>query len=149
MTSSLIIRKASPADFPALTGIWSRSVKATHDFLPEADFLTIQRALAELYFPAVELWLAEMAGEPVGFMGMADGKVEMLFVEPEVFGKGAGKMLFDHALARGATLVDVNEQNPRAVAFYLRQGFEVMARSPVDATGKPFPILHLRKKEGV
>jgi putative acetyltransferase len=38
----------------------------------------------------------------------------------------------------------VNEQNPEAVAFYRSPGFEVVGRSPLDPSGKPFPILHMR-----
>ena len=48
------------------------------------------------------------------------------------------------ALAQGARSVDVNEQNPQALGFYLRLGFVRHGRSPVDGSGKPFPILHLR-----
>jgi putative acetyltransferase len=48
-------------------------------------------------------------------------------------------------VALGATTVDVNEQNVGAVAFYRRIGFEVEGRSEVDSTGKPFPLLHMRK----
>jgi putative acetyltransferase len=39
--------------------------------------------------------------------------------------------------------VDVNEQNPAAVGFYQHFGFKVVGRSPLDGTGKPFPILHM------
>jgi len=42
--------------------------------------------------------------------------------------------------------VDVNEQNQQAVGFYRRLGFEVEGRSEVDSMGKPFPLLHLRKR---
>ena len=49
------------------------------------------------------------------------------------------------AVARqGADSVDVNEQNPQAVGFYLRMGFAVVGRSETDDADRPFPILHLR-----
>jgi putative acetyltransferase len=41
--------------------------------------------------------------------------------------------------------VDVNEQNPEARGFYERLGFTVVARSELDGTGRPFPLLHLRR----
>ena len=44
---------------------------------------------------------------------------------------------------RSIRKVDVNEQNPDALAFYQRLGFEVKRRSPLDSIGLPFPILHL------
>lgn len=41
--------------------------------------------------------------------------------------------------------LDVNEQNEQAVGFYLHMGFEVAGRSELDGTGKPYPLLHLRR----
>jgi putative acetyltransferase len=43
----------------------------------------------------------------------------------------------------GASTVDVNEQNPQAVGFYLHEGFQQVGRSPLDGLGKPYPLLHL------
>jgi putative acetyltransferase len=53
--------------------------------------------------------------------------------------------LLHHAIAAfGATELDVNEQNEQAVGFYRRMGFEVVGRSALDGTGKPYPLLHMR-----
>ena len=45
----------------------------------------------------------------------------------------------------GVDELDVNEQNPGAVEFYRRRGFEQVGRSPVDSDGRPFPLLHFRR----
>jgi putative acetyltransferase len=45
-------------------------------------------------------------------------------------------------------LVDVNEQNPEARCFYEALGFVVERRSPLDAHGLPFPLLHMRRSVG-
>jgi len=39
--------------------------------------------------------------------------------------------------------VDVNEQNPEAVGFYLHIGFVQTGRSPLYGEGHPLPLLHL------
>ena len=88
------------------------------------------------------------APRPVGFMGCNWPRIEMLFVEPEYFGLGIGRMLLGHArqraMAESATLtLDVNEQNPAALAFYEHMGFVVTGRSPVDGQGRPYPLLHM------
>ena len=85
---------------------------------------------------------------PAGFMGFNWPQIEMLFVEPEFFGHGIGKTLLaltqKRAIAEDATLtLDVNEQNPAALAFYERMGFAVTGRSPVDGQGRPYPLLHM------
>ena len=72
-------------------------------------------------------------------------KIEMLFLHPSCMGKGIGRKLVALALKEHrACFVDVNEQNPQAVGFYLHLGFWVAGRSSLDASGKPFPILHLQ-----
>ena len=69
----------------------------------------------------------------------------MCFVRPEYRGRGGGRKLVEWAVAcQGADSVDVNEQNPQAMGFYLRMGFAVAGRSETDDAGRPFPILHLR-----
>lgn len=45
--------------------------------------------------------------------------------------------------SRQALSVDVNEQNPQAVGFYLHYGFVQTGRSPLDGEGRPFPLLHM------
>jgi len=136
---------ASSDDIPRLFDIWEASVQATHDFLDPDDFL--------LLVPIVERTLREFtplhcvrdaAGQACAFMGVSEGTIEMLFVDPQHRGQGAGRALVEFAIATlGATRVDVNEQNGQALGFYERMGFAVQGRSGQDSFGKPYPILHL------
>lgn len=145
------IRRSAAADSEALTGIWRAAVKATHDFLSESDFREIETLVAEHYIPNASLWVAvDAAGRPLGFMGMTGSHVDSLFIAPERRGAGLGTALMDHARkTAGLPLtVDVNEQNPQAVGFYERLGFEQFDRSPLDDAGRPYPILHMRKAVG-
>lgn len=132
------------AEHPSLVRVWRSAVDATHDFLAERDRAEIERRLAPDYFPHVRLAVAERRGEPVGFAGTADGKLEMLFVDAACRGQGIGGALLEHAIAEhGVSAVDVNEQNEQAVGFYARAGFRVTGRSPLDAEGRPYPMLHM------
>lgn len=68
----------------------------------------------------------------------------MLFISPDVSGKGIETLLATHAIKeQGATKVDVNEQNEQAAGFYERIGFSVTGGSPIDEQGKVYPLLHM------
>lgn len=89
-------------------------------------------------------------GQVVGFIGVVESKVEMLFIHPLWRGKGIGYKLLKYAVKTlDATKVDVNEQNEQVVGFYLRMGFAVEGRSDLDSMGKPFPLLHMRLAKSV
>jgi putative acetyltransferase len=125
--------------------LWEASVRATHDFVTEADLDMFRPLVAASFGQIAQLaGLRDDDGRLVGFVGVENGKVEMLFLDPEVRGQGGGKLLLDHAVhVFGATTLDVNEQNPHAVGFYLHHGFRITGRSALDSTGRPYPLLHL------
>ncbi|WP_311568138.1 acetyltransferase [Photobacterium arenosum] len=133
------------ADHLSLIDIWEASVRATHDFLLEEDLQELKPLILDQYFDAVDLRCARNGkGEILGFCGVHDGNIEMLFISPDVRGKGIGALLVAHAIkVQGASKVDVNEQNKQALGFYLHMGFSITGRSSVDGQGKPYPLLHL------
>lgn len=145
------IETATAADLPHLLEVWESAVRATHHFLEEADIQLFRPLVRDGYLPSAERLAVVRTsdGRPCGFVGAEAGKVEMLFVDPAHHGSGTGKALLRHAIEQwGADRVDVNEQNPGAVGFYLHMGFEVASRSELDGLGKPFPLLHLRLPAG-
>lgn len=141
---TIMIREIKETDYPRLIEIWESAVLNTHDFLKEDDFLYFKKQLP-VYFQYVTLLGFEQAGGLVGFMGIADGNLEMLFVDNDCRGAGIGKQLIAYAVANlQVTKVDVNEQNIQAVGFYEYMGFNIVGRSELDGEGKDYPILHMR-----
>jgi putative acetyltransferase len=145
-TSELVLRPCrGTAEWPELVAIWRSAVEGTHEFLTADDIDDIEKRLADEYLGSVEITVATFAGAPVGFSGLADGKLQMLFIGQQHRFRGVGSALLGHAIAKVPDLsLDVNEQNPQAVGFYLHHGFVMVGRSATDADGRPFPILHLR-----
>jgi putative acetyltransferase len=142
----MTIRPRVAADDPVLGALWERSVRATHDFLPEDDIQRLLPLVRDTYLPmpALEVWVYEDNAGIAGFIGTGGHNVEMLFIDPDRRGQGIGRQLLEHVRTRHDTLtVDVNEQNPQAVGFYRHYGFIQVARSPLDGEGKPFPLLHM------
>lgn len=150
MKPGLTIRKALPSDLDAIVDVWLRSVRATHDFLPQEHIDHLLPLVREKSIPNLEVWvLCDADSTIAGFMGLSGVSVEALFIAPEWFGKSGGTLLLDHARAlKGPLAVDVNEQNAAAVVFYLTRGFRVVGRSPLDGQGNPYPLLHMREGGG-
>ncbi|XFB06516.1 GNAT family N-acetyltransferase [Azotobacter salinestris] len=140
------ICEVTESQFERLADVWEASVKVTHDFLTEQDVLSLRSKVLNDYLAAVTLRAyKDEQGSLQGFVGVSNGKVEMLFISPEYRGMGIGKLLLNYAINHlGATELDVNEQNPLAIAFYKHMGFKVIGRSLVDSLGNPFPLLHMR-----
>ena len=140
------IESPAPAELEALTDLWERSVRATHDFLAPKDIAFFRRMVREEALPGVEE-LHVIRGEKNGFAafaGVEAGKLEMLFVAPTARGKGLGRELVEHVTTHcGVRRVDVNEQNTQAAGFYARMGFRIVSRDALDPSGRPYPILHL------
>lgn len=133
-------------EHPLLLSIWESSVRATHDFLDEADILFFKSVIQEhKAFEQVHLVVArDEDNQLLGFMGTAEDKIEMLFLDPACRNQGIGRQLLQYAIEElGIRKVDVNEQNASATAFYEKAGFKTVSRSEKDGTGKPFPILHM------
>lgn len=139
-----MIRIIKVADYPRLIEIWESAVSNTHNFLKRNDFL-YYRKLLPTYFQHVTLFGFEKEGSLIGFMGVAEGNLEMLFIDNKYRGIGVGKKLITYAINNlHVTKVDVNEQNHQAVGFYKHIGFYVYKRSDIDGEGKEYPILHMQ-----
>jgi putative acetyltransferase len=125
--------------------VWEASVRATHHFLAAADIEFYKAIVENINFNALEMYCyLTDAGTVAGFTGIADEKIEMLFVHPDYMGKGIGKQLLQWALTQsGARFVDVNEDNTKALSFYLKAGFKTTGRTETDDSGKPYPILKM------
>ena len=142
------IEIATKADYLEIIEVWEASVKATHHFLNEEDIAYFKPLILDNYLDAVELRCAkDKYNKIIGFLGVAEENLEMLFLHPNTIGKGLGKKMLQYALMElDVKKVDVNEDNSSAADFYKSQGFKVVSRSETDPLGKPFPILHMEYK---
>ena len=139
--------KRNPALLGKLLQVWDASVRASHHFLTEADIVRLTPQAEGALRHIETLWVVKDDLEPIGFMGVQDRKIEMLFLHPDYFRKGLGSTLVNQAFNElNVEFVDVNEQNPEALKFYERMGFKVFKRNEFDSEGNPFPILELKKE---
>ena len=148
MTHPSVIYLPKKHEYPELARLWEASVRTTHEFLPDDYIALLKNLLETQYLDSVTLFCTRDSHLNItGFGGTTPGKLEMLFIAPEYQGMGLGKKLLDHAKTHfQVSELDVNEQNPHALRFYGKHGFEVVGRSEVDGLGRPYPILRMRLK---
>lgn len=143
------VRRARADDRDPLLQLWERSVRATHHFLEDRDVVALRPFVAEeLASDTVDWWVLESTtGALMGFLGYTRDTIEGLFIDPDYRHQGGGKALVAHAeaLSAGPLAVAVNEQNDAATRFYTALGFTAVGRSATDASGRPFPILHMSR----
>ncbi|MCF6515746.1 GNAT family N-acetyltransferase [Lactobacillus sp. S2-2] len=137
-------QKINEQNYELAINIWEESVTATHDFLKQQDKEEIKRNLP-FYLKQVNgnYWLNN--NEIIGFSGIDDDKLEMLFLHPNFFKQGLGSKIIQQLINQDQIkYVDVNKDNTNATKFYLKNGFEQYDESETDGQGNDYPILHLK-----
>ena len=138
--------KLSSADYPQVIECWEQSVLATHNFFTPKEVAYYKPLVFKYGLPQCsEIWGFKENNQVIGFMGIRDNKIEMLFFSPFHLRQGLGTKLVNFAIhQRHCRFVDVNEENQAAYKFYQHLGFQVFSRDETDDCGKPHPILHLQ-----
>ena len=131
-----------------LLEVWESSVKATHWFLSDVEIMNIKQYVPQaISCVPVLIIVVSDAGNPLGFMGISEKKLEMLFISREHRGQGIGKQLLQYGIDNYLlNQLAVNEQNPLAKVFYEHMGFEVYQRTELDEQGNPYPLLYMKRK---
>jgi putative acetyltransferase len=120
------IRPAREADVAALARVAAASYRAAFQVILGEEGLA-QRE--EPFFVArfgsewSTLRLAEKDGRILGFHQVREGRLDMLFLAPEVIGQGLGASLLADAEERGAIALECFRDNQAARRFYERHGW--------------------------
>lgn len=132
-----------------LLDVWENSVQATHLFLSVDEISDIKQYVPQALKDVPVLIVAENKdGNPIGFMGIANKMLEMLFISNEYRGQGVGKQLLQYGIDNySINELTVNEQNPLAKGFYEYMGFEVYKRTELDEQGNTYPLLYMKRSQ--
>ena len=142
----IVIKNRSKELIEQLTNVWEESVRASHLFLTEAEIIEIKHFIPEGLKAVPTLVIAVNDKKmPVGFMGTSTGKLEMLFLAPNEWGKGLGKRMVQYCINElSIKEVTVNKENPQAYGFYEKMGFVPYKCSDCDEQGRPHPIIYMK-----
>lgn len=99
--------------------IWQSSVENTHLFLSGNEIEKIKEYVPQALLEIEHLIVIENKNKEIlGFMGIVNHKLEMLFISNEERNKGFGKELLMYGIDNYlVSELSVNEQNPLAIAF--------------------------------
>jgi diamine N-acetyltransferase len=166
-------RRADPADGERLAHIGVATFIESYTFDIPGDAMVAHctaqhaRSVYDAYLadPAAAIWIAEYSGTgaPIGYavncppdlpVPPEPGDVELkrLYVLSRFHGSGAGPALLDaatgHARTRGARrlLLGTYQDNHRAVAFYTKQGFELIGTRKFQVGDMLFDDIVLAKR---
>ncbi|WP_316829548.1 GNAT family N-acetyltransferase [Pseudoalteromonas piscicida] len=106
-----MISPVTSSDYQELLAVWEDSVRATYDFITEADIAYFKPIIIEQAFPNAMLYCVKNDdAKVVGFIGVYDQKIEMLFVLANSKEQGVGTELLRFALeTQNVQFIDVNE----------------------------------------
>ncbi|WP_409193410.1 GNAT family N-acetyltransferase [Enterococcus cecorum] len=126
--------------------LWEANVKVTHTFLTKEEIQNIKQYVPQAVAHVPHLCIAlSKQGELLGFIGVADQRLEMLFIQVNARGQGIGKQLLRYAIKNfDVKELTVNEQNPQAIGFYEHLGFVTYKRTDLDEGGQPYPLLYMK-----
>ena len=151
MTPSFVIREPTPADVPALVRVHVETWRSSYSDLLPVGFFTEQFTAGRTRMwtnitsnprPDRRLRVAELEGTVIGFAlaGSPEDatsprplQLYSIYVDLENHGTGAGQALLDAVLGDSPAVLWVAERNPRARAFYERNGFRLDGERQIEA----------------
>ena len=130
-----MIRAYHPQDLATVLSIWLQGNLDAHPFVP-VDYWRKNYALTAQLLPQAEVYVAEVHGQVVGFLGLMEELVAGVFVDRAHRGAGLGSALLRQAQERRDRLrLFVYQQNPSALRLYQRHQFAITKAEIEPETG--------------
>ncbi|CAN1534378.1 putative acetyltransferase [Rhabdaerophilaceae bacterium] len=147
-----VLRDGQREDFRSICQIWRAAWEATFpqiDFVARLPMLQSLLEAAEAGQYAVRLALQD--GEPAGFtlLEVKSGLLEQIAVHPSYWGYGiSDRLVGDAARIADAQLhLIVNQENQRAVRFYIRMGFGIVGEGTNRNSQRPTFLMRWNEQE--
>lgn len=118
-----------------LVGIWEQGARATHKDLSENEITGMREEIQEAISKSKNLFIAQKAGQWLGFIAVEKNEITMLFVVPSAFKNGVGKALLKEAFAQYLGKYEVIRVASLewALGFYQALGFAKTRKKPIFA----------------
>ena len=119
-------RSAIPNDTEAIIKIWFECNMQAHPFI-QPDYWLSHVEYMRQALPQAQVYICEINGEIVGFVGLDGNHIAGLFVNEQHQSQGIGTSLIDFIKQQHFTLtLTVYRKNEKALQFYRKHNFVVM-----------------------
>ncbi len=139
--SRCIVRESDASDLDELILLWLRSTIAAHPFIAQSYWYESAAMVRDTFLAQAMTWVVcnPESGEINGFISVINDQfIGALFVKDTFHGCGVAQQLMARAKAEyPKLLLEVYQQNRRAVAFYQKEGFTTTADTCHPGTGLP------------
>lgn len=140
-----MIREYRPDDHEEVMELWLFGNMNVHDFIPvkywKNNFTEVSRIME---IASVYVW--EEKGHILGFVEAMETMVMGLFVAKEARKRSIGRALLDVLKMQQEELtLLVYEKNPKAIRFFMREGFKVQSEQIDEATKEKEILLRWTK----
>jgi ribosomal protein S18 acetylase RimI-like enzyme len=160
MTSDPAVRPAVPGDAAGIARVHLQAWRECYAHLLPAEALaSLRQGPREAKWRDIiaagtsELWVACTGAEVVGWASAGAGRdkdrprsreLMGIYILAGSYGSGAGQRLLDAAVGDAGAYLWVADENPRAFAFYRRNGFAPDGATAVqELAGTPLRILRM------
>jgi GNAT superfamily N-acetyltransferase len=122
------IRAMHPTEADRVVELWHITKKAAYPYLPLEQERTLAddtQFFVEVLLPRCTIWVAEEAGQLLGFIALRGSYVDRLYILPSAQKQGVGSALINQAklLSPHGLELHTHQKNCSACAFYAKHGF--------------------------
>ncbi|WP_461643951.1 GNAT family N-acetyltransferase [Labilibaculum euxinus] len=131
------IRKLETKNIETVVELWYQTSIIAHDFISASYWKKNKDAMASIYLPNSETYVAIEDENIIGFISMVENLLAAIFVDNELQGKGTGKKLLNFIKKRRIKIqLKAYMKNTKTVDFYKSQDFKTISKNKEKETGE-------------
>jgi len=131
------IRKLETKNVETVVELWYQTSIIAHDFISASYWKKNKDAMASIYLPNSETYVAIEDENIIGFISMVENLLAAIFVDNELQGKGTGKKLLNFIKKRRIKIqLKAYMKNTKTVDFYKSQDFKTISKNKEKETGE-------------